>query len=69
MSKIGLTSRWVAIFSMVILAAYILFANTVPLTIRRSYTSDGQKVLALTPASRVTVQNGISKQTDNLLYF
>jgi hypothetical protein len=61
--------RSFAILVALAIVGYIFIANSVPFSISRVLISNHKNTLVLGPKKRVEVANGISKQTDNLIYF
>jgi hypothetical protein len=63
------SSKIIAVSIVIVIMFYILFANTIPFNISRTYSSNDGKFLVLTPKNRVRTINGIARQAENLIYF
>jgi hypothetical protein len=61
MKKTSTVYKVLAIVMAVGIVGYVFFANTIPFSVSRT--------LALTPNDRLEIKDGVSKQTDNLVYF
>jgi hypothetical protein len=69
MRRTALISKVLAIMLATTTVGYVFLANSVPFNISRSYTNNNKGALVLMPTNRVENLNGISKQSDNLIYF
>jgi hypothetical protein len=69
MRKVKIISKVFGVMVAVLIIGYLIFANTVPFDVTRHYISNGKNILLLTPSNRVRTTNGISKQTDDTIYF
>jgi stage V sporulation protein B len=62
-------SRIVALYGSGLLVAYLLFTNSVPFTLHKSYSQGNGHISSLVPNNRAIQENGYTKQVSDLTYF